>query len=246
LSNFHVDCYVLSKEGEEGMLKRIWISLLGLIVILGMSSYASAYTISIDLGPTGVITSGSVPTNPSIMLSFSLDDFNGIPLDGESITLDILFSNDKFIRIFTSSPQIDLGLVFDTNAGGYPGFFGPGTGCLIDENGNYFGAGAFGRATSSSGEIIGGLFPGMTSGGSSTGELDARPYNFYGVHYEFSLPVNAGVVVTSAEFNVYMSSSTQIFGVGPNIPTDVVPEPATMLLLGLGLIGLAGVRRKMQ
>jgi hypothetical protein len=225
-------------------MKKIIIILI-FIAFLGVSSSAGAYSISIDLGPTGVITSGPVPANPSIMLTFPLYDFNGISLSGQPIAVDILFTNDKFIRIFTLSPQVDLGLVFATNAGGYPGFFGPGTGCLIDANGNYFGSGSFGRAMSSSGEIIGGLFPGMMEDGSSNGELDTRPFDFYGVHYEFSLPVNAGIVVTSATFNVYMSSN-QILGVGPNIPTDIVPEPSTMLLFGCSLIGLFGIRKRFK
>ena len=33
---------------------------------------------------------------------------------------------------------------------------------------------------------------------------------------------------------------------GPNFNSSAVPEPATMLLLGLGLVGLVGVRRKFK
>lgn len=41
-------------------------------------------------------------------------------------------------------------------------------------------------------------------------------------------------------------SSTQYAFEADNIAIGRVPEPTTMLLFGLGLVGLAGVRRKIK
>lgn len=62
-------------------------------------------------------------------------------------------------------------------------------------------------------------------------------------------PLEDAAYLSSSQGNIWIASDTSKFGVritGNAIPQAQVPEPTTMLLLGLGLIGMVGVRRKIQ
>jgi len=218
------------------------------IATLAITFQAKATSITIDLGPSRIMEKGPDPANIQRLFSATFADLNGLHLTGQSVQLDIAFREDQFIRIFTASPGFSINLAFTTNAGTFPGFLGvASTGSLLDQNANEFGGGALGRAASSDGRIFGGLFPGTLSDGASNGLMDGGPYDAYGIRFDLVLPNNPGVQITSSQFAFYTESLLSAFGIGPNIPADIVQLPdsgTTWSLFAVSLVGLALFRRR--
>lgn len=209
-------------------------------LVVSFAGTALADPIKVDLGPSHTVTTQTTP--------YSFDDLNGTLLNGEALSVDFSFLNDEFVRIFSvTSPTFQASIKLQTNSLGFVGFL-EGSGYLIDINGNPIpGYGITGSASGSDGSMIIGLFPLLKDEDGTPNDDLLRPFDFYGVHYDLMFPdVNDdSIFVTSGDF--WLSSPGGVFGVGPGIPEDIVPESGgTLPLLGLGLLLSIGLGTRLK
>jgi hypothetical protein len=193
-------------------------------------SASNATPISIDLGPSPHITT-------HVDTSFS--DLNGTPLQGQSLSLDFLFANAKFVRLFSvTDPQFTVLITLNISGSGDVGVLS-GTGFLLDQNGNALGSPEVLGSAGSDGSISVGLLP-LLSVQFST------PLDFFGVHTSLLLPSNSSLTVTGGEFQLVNAGGSQhVFGIGPGVPRDIVPDSgSTLLLCGLTLLALPAIYRR--
>lgn len=196
------------------------------VATLAIAVPVQAIVIDIDPGKSGQLLN-------EIVIPF--DQLAGTSLLGQSLSLDLLFDQGQFARLFTVTTDYTAGLRLRTGGSGLVGFLN-GTACLLDATGSPMTAAQdLGRASSDTGWMYAGLHPLLP------GLLDA-PFDFFGVRYDLTLPMNTSFSVTAAEFHLF--SATGPFGIGPDLPVDVVPDGGgTALLLLVGLFAIIGTRR---
>src|SRR6266496_1713912 len=158
---------------------------------------AHATTITIDLGPPGRVTGEKI-------VSFS--DLNDLPLSGQTLSLDLVFSGNDFVRLFKSTsptflllPMLD---VFGAGTINNP----TGSGYLFDGAGNpIISITSFGGSvtTDPGGEAfrlaLGGFFPLLADG--------TFPPDIYGAHLDITLPNGPAFDVTGGEIGLFPNAS---------------------------------------
>lgn len=193
---------------------------------------AEATPISIDLGPSPNITQ-------HVDTMFS--DLSGTQLQGQTLSLDFLFANGKFARLFSvTDPSFAILITLNTSGSGVVGFLG-GTGYLLNQSGGALGAAeSLGSVSGTDGSISAGLFP-LLSGQFST------PLDFFGVHTNLLLPNNSSITITGGEFQLVSAGGRGVFGIGPGVPRNIVPESgSTLVLLSLILFALPMIGRRIS
>src|SRR5882762_5849 len=168
-------------------LARVPVLLSIVVFALLAGENARATTIGINLGSSPRITSE---------VTVSVDALNGVSLNGQTLSLNFMFTNSEFVRLFTAtSASFAASLNLQTNGSGLVGFLS-GTGELLDQQGNALQTPQnLGSASRDDGSMFAALFP------LSSGQLH-KPLDFFGIHYDLTLPTNSSVAVIGAEFQL--------------------------------------------
>src|SRR6184192_24302 len=166
---------------------------------------AHATTITIDLGPPGRVTGEKI-------VSFS--DLNDLPLSGQTLSLDLVFSGNSFVRLFKSTnstflllPMLD---VFGAGTINNP----TGSGYLFDQAGNPISSvTSFGGSVTadSGGEAfrlaLGGFFPLLADETGRPAEDVPFPLDIYGAHLDITMPNGSAFDVTGGELGFFPNAS---------------------------------------
>jgi hypothetical protein len=224
------------------MNKKFVAALIGSSLVFLFTSLAQATSIGIDLGPSRVLTGANPEAGP-----ISFNGLNGTSVTG-SISVDFLFTDNEFARIYTATqPLFDALITLQTNGSGLLGFLS-GTGYLIDAHGNAIpGFGITGSASGNNGSLSIGLFPLLKDKNGTPNDQLKKPFDFYGVHYDFTFPSNPSLEVTGGQFLLAGNGTFTPFAIGPgDIPRDItVPDQgSTFLLLMLSLLAVVRYRQK--
>ncbi len=205
------------------------------ISIVAAARTACATAFVIDLGNSRHVTS---------QVTAPFEGLDGTPLLGQAISFDLTWANGNFGRVFTiTAPSFAAAITLQTNGSGLVGFL-DGTGFLMDGSGDAIpGWGITGSASGDDGSMSLSLFSLVKDQNGTPNDELPRPLDFYGIHYDLTLPVaDSSVLVTGGQFGLF-SNPGQGFGIGPGVPRDIVPDTGdTFLLVGIGLFGLLGIR----
>ena len=193
-------------------------------------SVAIAIPIQVDLGSQGVFTFSQSISFPEPLVQFQ----------GQNVQFDFTFQNDEFIRLFTATQFFDVDVLLRINNSPSPLLF-TGIEYLTDSSGAPLGRPVSIQAfpvTNGINEVIGTDFFAIPSIGS------ARPVDIYGIHLSLNLPNDPAFEFPSGTSGA-ITFDSDIYGIGPNIPGDIVPEASTIWLFGLGATALVCGRRKL-
>ncbi len=208
-------------------MKKIILSAVLILIFQGFVAAAGATPLVINLGGNDINSSGAgtLPDN-ALVMTFSQDTPDSVVLtiDATNIPTNLGKITDVWFNVDSSLTFTDLTFTY---------FSGVET-KKIQAAGNVSGAGTF--------DIDFSYDPSGSLGDFYYGEKSVYKIS---LNHAGSLPYTAFADTStegySALFKMNVTGTSQSGHYGP---TDPVPEPATMLLFGTGIVGLAGALKR--